>query len=209
MNIELSEEKKQEIRQIRHDVVWTGKHSDKFKKLAATRDKDDPKYAELDNMEDTGAISDEDCYLLYSLVCQWRPETIVEIGTWFGTSAIIMARAMMDLGIDGKIYTCDKHDVYIGARPYSDLIKYNNLQSGAFLRNLRKKKIKADMFFVDAGLQREDGKQIRKLTSGKIRLAGHDYIDGAKGIRNANMMRRVFGTAKLRTHGICFILTNK
>ncbi|MHC4726115.1 MAG: class I SAM-dependent methyltransferase [Planctomycetota bacterium] len=201
----MTNEKKKELADIRHSIVWAGKHSDKFKKLAKTRDKADPKYAELDNMADTGAISNEDCYLLYSLVCRWRPKTIVEIGTWFGTSAVIMARAMMDVGVEGKIYTCDKHDVYVPLSSYEPNVKYYNMHSEKFLKKMIGRKLMADMFFIDASLKKGDQKSIKELSGRPIRIVGHDY--DAKGLRNVNKLKEVFQKVRLEIHGICFIMT--
>lgn len=207
MQLELSERKKTEISSLRRAIVWQGKRSAKFKEVAKVKGRDNPKYADPDNMIDTGAVPEEDCFLLYSLIQEWRPNTIVEIGTWFGTSAMIMAKAMIDAGIQGRIYTCDKHDVYCPGEPYSDLIKYKNMQSGEFLKRLLKKRVAADMFFVDASLKGNDHKLIRKLRNGKLRFVGHDYHQ--KGKRNCGLMKQAVKSLKFELHGITFVLREK
>ena len=45
--------------------------------------------------------------LLYSLIATQRPKIIVEFGTGRGFGALCMARALVDHGIDGGIYTID------------------------------------------------------------------------------------------------------
>jgi len=45
--------------------------------------------------------------LLYALVCHYRPERILEIGTGRGFGAICMAQALQEEGIEGRIITVD------------------------------------------------------------------------------------------------------
>jgi len=45
--------------------------------------------------------------LLYALVATYRPKTILEFGTGRGYGALCMARALVDCGIDGQVYSID------------------------------------------------------------------------------------------------------
>lgn len=49
----------------------------------------------------------EDYEFIYGLTALLRPKTIVEIGTNTGVSSIVMALALKENNIDGKIYTFD------------------------------------------------------------------------------------------------------
>jgi len=49
----------------------------------------------------------EDYEFIYGLTALLRPRTIVEIGTNTGVSSIVMALALKENNIDGKIYTFD------------------------------------------------------------------------------------------------------
>jgi hypothetical protein len=48
--------------------------------------------------------------LLYSLVGGLRPRVIVDVGTQAGRSALTMAAALKDHGVDGMVYTIDLPD---------------------------------------------------------------------------------------------------
>ena len=48
-----------------------------------------------------------DSDLFRRLIGQIRPSVIVEVGTWFGGSAVTMARAVRDLGLDCEIVCID------------------------------------------------------------------------------------------------------
>ena len=45
--------------------------------------------------------------LLYGLISKYKPKNVLEIGTAEGFSALCMAWAMTDCGLDGKIFTID------------------------------------------------------------------------------------------------------
>lgn len=48
--------------------------------------------------------------LLYGLVRSLRPGCVVDVGTARGYSAVVMARALEDAGIEGRVYTIDTID---------------------------------------------------------------------------------------------------
>lgn len=52
----------------------------------------------------------EDYAFLYGWTCLIRPRLVAEVGTNFGVSSIVMARAMKDMGSEGRIYTVDVNE---------------------------------------------------------------------------------------------------
>ena len=83
-----------DLKKLREDLILKGKHSPKFKVVLEKYAKGhDAKYMELDNIEESGAINQTDAEVLYDLVQKYKPKKIFEIGTWFGTSALVMAVA--------------------------------------------------------------------------------------------------------------------
>jgi len=166
------------IRKTRDEIVWAGKHSEKITKFGMERGKmDDPKYSNPDDLTRTGAISLGDSIFLFQLLSYLKSKTAIEIGTWFGTSASIMA-----LLVD-KVYTCDRNNLYVADNPK---IKYYNLQSDKFLRKMAKKKIKADFCFIDARLQKGDAEILLNIIKDTFFI--HDYEKGKKGFASADML---------------------
>ncbi len=159
------------IKKLRRDIILKGKHSKAFKQLGKEKGRTDAKYTDLNNTDESGAITENDAMYLYDLVKKYKPKIILEIGTWFGTSAAIMAQGMIDTGISGHIFTCDKHDLYMPRKPYASMIHFKNCKSDKFIPKL---KIKIDMAFIDARMRKGDAKQIIKLFKGKIIIAVHD-----------------------------------
>lgn len=135
-----------------------------------------------------------DCLYIYLLIRYYRPEVIVEVGTLTGTVTNIMWNAMLDNGYMGKIYTCDKTDVfnYWGKEPKAfPYINYFHLESDKMLSKLIKKSVKIDFCFYDAQLMKGDNKKLLKLYRERQIFATHDFKDGEKGNRNiAKMIKK-------------------
>ena len=176
-----------DLKKLREDLILKGKHSPKFKVVAEKYAKgNDAKYTELDNIEVSGAINQKDAEVLYNLVQKYKPKKIFEIGTWFGTSALIMATAME---WDGEIHTCDVKDYYVVDHPK---IKYYHVKSSKALRQL--KGMKFDMVFMDGRFKNDDCRRISRIC--KI-FVTHDYDKGEKGVRNIREMKKRWPDAKL------------
>jgi len=177
-----------EVKALRLDTILKGKGSPKLSAYATKRGKSGPKFDDPLDTTQTGAITPADALFLYLLVCEYRPECIVEAGSWYGTSSIVMAKAMKDLGIDGHIYTCDKNNVLVDDSIDTDMITYENRHSTNFLTRLRRSGVKIDMFFADATLTAKDVGLIMHMFRGPIRFISHDY-GWLKGTRNAKLVK--------------------
>lgn len=145
-----------------------------------------------DNQEsESRTINDDDCAFLYNFIKLHAVTTAVEIGTWLGTSAMIMA----ECGVE--VWTCDQHKMFTYKHPK---IHYYNMWSTAFLKKLKKDKLKFDMAFLDGRLMNEDVKRMVKLLNSKASILTHDYMGNAKGVRNFKSLKKYIG--EIEVHGV-------
>ena len=151
-------------------------------------------YAGCLNKHDECTTSFVDCKLLQLLCIDTRPEKLLEIGTFVGTSTYSLAAATKSTG--GIIYTCDNQDEFFDAKCdlnyrikthpktwSSDLLKQEEMLQGL------------DFVFNDANCSVEDCEQIYKLANDRLVFATHDYYDSngyfAKGHDAIQSMLRV------------------
>ena len=175
-------------KELRKEIIKRGRESAKFKKFIST--KEGAKYYDPNKPDISGAISEKDCLILDTLVKQFKPKVIFEIGTWFGTSAAVMQAAAPD----AKIYTCDKHDVCtINVSGISVL----HLTSKQAIKKLQKKGVKIDLVFADGRLM--DGDEKRLVKMGMKVFLTHDYEGKEKGYWNIKKMKKVFRGKLLTT----------
>ena len=167
-----------EVLELRKQVVLKGKAQPGFSTLKKKVPKNEylrAKYLDKKDVINSGAIADADVEVLYGLVQQYRPTTIIEIGTWFGTSAMVMDKAA-----EGKatIYTCDKNSVYVYDSPS---VRYYNKMSDRFLDKMVRHGVKADFVFADASIRVGDVARILNATTKDFVFVTHDYVEGLKG----------------------------
>jgi len=182
-----------EIKELRKALIFKGKSQGKFRHLKNKLPKNKhqrEKYLNPHNIDESGAILDGDVETLYNLVKERQPQVIVEVGSWFGTSAMVMDKAC-----DGKasIYTCDRHNVYAYDSPN---VKYYNMMSTVFFKELKSLNIRADFVFLDARLQGDEA-LLLKLINRPCTIFVHDYEKGQKGLRNIRALQIVLPEAKL------------
>lgn len=178
------------IIQLRHDVVIEGKKSSKLRKFISTHSIARKELADENRLDVARSCNSADCLLLYLLIKHFRPVNIMEVGTWFGASTYAMAQSLIDNNIEGKIYTCDKHDTFLNWEKYRDKVVYYNLKSGKFFNKLD---IKIDMCFVDGALKTwEEAKTILSFFRDKILYINHDW-HCEKGQRNFRYMKKAAG----------------
>jgi hypothetical protein len=171
------------VSSLRHDIIFKGKRLPKFIKLGKQKKRTNEKYINPDNLDDSGSITDMDALYLYLLVKTINPKTVIEIGTWFGTSAVVMASAF-----DGKVMTCDFGDLYVKDNPCCDRIVCYQKESTGFLKKMIKNEIYSDFIFVDATLRKEDFALLKKVSTGLIAIHDFGYFKGKSnviGIRKA------------------------
>ena len=118
---------------------------------------------------------------LYALILQFKPKKIVEYGTEYGGTAMIMALALKQLSEDenhkGKIYTYDTFEIQskgeIGSIPQIELAKQNlsnplikdfiELNRGDFWKFCEQKNKDFDLLYLDID---NDGDKILEMYEG-------------------------------------------
>jgi len=169
-----------EINGMRIELIKKGKRHPRFAQLkykVPPNEEAKAKYCDVDDVENSGAIGECDVAAIMSLMKKYQPKTIIEIGTWFGTSAMVMDKACSG---SAEIYTCDKNNVYVYD---SKRVHYYNNGSGNFLSKMKKAGVVADFAFVD-GLIVEDVKKLLRRMSKEGVIFLHDYKKPLKGYRN-------------------------
>jgi hypothetical protein len=179
----------EEVKRLRKEVIFRGKSQPgyaetKGKELLKKNKHAREKYCNPNNIDESGSIDELDVELLYGLIQKYNPATIIEVGTWFGTSAMVMDMASGQ----AEIWTCDKHDlcVYESHRVH----KYTGMSTGFFDRMIESG-IKADFVFLDGRLQGDEGKLLR-CTADTFTVFVHDYKKPEKGWKNIRALQKLF-----------------
>src|SRR3990167_7867319 len=128
----------------------------------------------------TGSISPAASAYLWTLCEKFKPQTVIEIGTFIGNSTLILA------GHAKTVYTCDKDNDCIAE---SAVIKtYPKTRSTDMLLDLVQKNIKADLFFFDGRIQGPDLALILRLSHPFTVYLFDDYERMEKGTCNVGML---------------------
>jgi hypothetical protein len=177
-------------------IILEGKSSPKLRKNAKERGKSkhDPKYYDPKYLEHTGAINKDEYVFLHKAMKYFKPVNVLEVGTWFGTSANAIAGA-----ITGRVYTCDKNDLFVAPR---ENIVYHNKLSGDLMKCLVDEKIKIDLAFWDAKFMRGDSDILLSLVKPLVFMC-HDYEQPEKGWRCVQELKAKLGDKlHVESHGI-------
>jgi predicted O-methyltransferase YrrM len=160
------------------------------------------KFFNPDNLDESGAVSLEDAKFLYDYVKRNAPKNILEIGTWFGTSAYVMASLPYV-----TVQTIDQHDVFVKIPGYA--VAYCHGKSKDALPVLVGNGFRYDMVFCDASLLKGDAECIINMCR-PLRFLTHDYVKGQKGYENIKRMKKLLDSHKIsykfETAGIIGIL---
>jgi predicted O-methyltransferase YrrM len=138
------------------------------------------------------ALLDEDIDVLYNLVQKYTPKVAFDIGTWIGTSAMIIDMS------SGKtqIHSCDKHNFYSYDSP--NIIFYNH-EAGKFFRTMITKGIKANFVFTDARITNnlENVDLLLKSVHNNFVFATHDFVKPKKGWLIYKALQNKLGRIKM------------
>jgi hypothetical protein len=130
-----------------------------------------------------GTISTDDFAILHLLIRTFKPQAVFEVGTWLGTSAMVMADAMHMNG-SGHIYTCDQNSYYALDESYDEQITRLIGFSDVVVNQLPTD-CKVDMIFADGELTFNTLKALAPHMSDNTIIVTHDYEDIAeKGVTN-------------------------
>jgi predicted O-methyltransferase YrrM len=106
-----------------------------------------------------GSVLLDDARLLQGLMKALNPLIVVEIGTFIGTSTIVMAEALKEIGNEGKIFTVDhdKLDVEIKLAEHGvgDMVVLHYMDSYDFAKEMVEKLPYIDFVFYDGEATKE------------------------------------------------------
>lgn len=129
----------------------------------------------------TGTISEAACLYLRALVDAVQPRVCIEIGTFIGTSALVLAAT------GARVFTCDKDNA---AFPSHGLIAaYQKTASTEMLAELARQRVVADLWFFDGRIDDRDLDAIQVLSHPRTVYAFDDYEGRAKGMINVGKLR--------------------
>ncbi len=136
---------------------------------------------------DTGTLSLDSMLFLRALVEVQKPEVVVEIGTFIGSSTLAMQAGLHQW--NGEIYTCDKDNDCLPADGQRTCYPYTT--STEMLADLVQKGVKADLFFFDGRIQLPDLPLILRLSRRRTVYAFDDYVGKEKGVANVELLGKV------------------
>lgn len=129
----------------------------------------------------TGTISEAACLYLRAIVDVVQPGVCVEVGTFIGTSALVLAAT------GARVYTCDKDN---DVMPSGDgITTFGKTTSTEMLRALVARKAFVDLWFFDGRIQLEDLSMIEEMSHQRTVYAFDDYEGREKGVINVERMR--------------------
>jgi predicted O-methyltransferase YrrM len=132
----------------------------------------------------TGSIAEDEACALLALADYINAKTVVEVGTFIGTSTLAMAAAPTVT----RVYTCDASNDCL---PASGRVQtYPKQSSTAMLDDLSRLGVRADLCFFDGSLGPEDISLLSKVTTPETVYAVHDYNYGPK-IRKGGALETV------------------
>jgi len=145
------------------------------------------KYPELPSYSDDlihGTINSFDAEVLYFLIRKFKPKIVFEIGTWVGTSAMVMAEAIRRNDNGGKIYTCDINNYFLLGEEYSDIITAITEYSDVAIDKIPAEE-KIDFVFTDGELTFKTLRNLIERLNPDALIVTHDFVLPAeKGVLN-------------------------
>lgn len=135
----------------------------------------------------TGSIGTAAQWSLYALSYLWRPEVVVEIGTYIGKSTIAMALGADAASVKAEIHTCDMSNAFdLPTLSKSSVVQYPSTSSTQMLNELVEDGYKArvQLFHIDGRLTKEDISLMADLASPDAMIVLDDFEGAEKGVAN-------------------------
>lgn len=182
------------IKNIWETIIRKGKCNVEYQKSGTG-----PKYEDPDDIGNAGTINLVDAKILFNLIRKFSPAIInvFELGTWFGTSAGIMASAGNGIA---TVHTCDRKDwfvLYDSDLVCEELIKFYHKESNKALKRIKTLGIKFDFAFIDGSLRNKDAVMLFRSMRRKI-FAFHDFVGNEKGVRAYKEIRKLMSGKLIR-----------
>lgn len=131
----------------------------------------------------TGTISEAACLYLRAIVDAVQPATVVEVGTFIGTSALVLAST------GAVVHTCDKDNDAFHSQ--GRIIAYGKTSSTDMLRTfVGRTDVTVNLWFFDGRIQDEDLPWIEDFSDERTVYAFDDFEYREKGVINATRLHR-------------------
>jgi hypothetical protein len=142
-------------------------------------------YLRNDAKYNTGSVSLDAMFALYSIAHFFKPTVVAEVGTFIGNSTYALALGMNNPA--GELYTCDhSNDIQLESMPVP-VTQYRHAQSSAMFKALIAADKKVDLMFFDGRLSADDMPLIGKLSTYDTVYVFDDFEGIEKGVSNVGM----------------------
>ena len=157
---------------------------------------------ELENLREqadynTGTLSMSASWCTFAIGEYFKPQTVVEVGTFIGRSTVAMAWAITPHHPAATIHTCDgSNDIEIPAIAHvrslrADGIKqYPKTMARDMFVHLREAGVKADLAYLDGRLAPDEADLLRQVTAPGAVIVLDDFEGCEKGVANAMQLVR-------------------
>ena len=137
----------------------------------------------------TGSISNASAIILYYLTIFFKPQNILEIGTFIGKSTIAMAKGMDDKKVKNPyLCTCDgSNDIDLPWKGRTKIKQYKKVISTEMLKQESKL---FDFLFFDGRLMPDDLSYIENLSHKNTLVILDDFEGIEKGVINLITIRK-------------------
>ena len=137
---------------------------------------------------------------MYSVVKYFRPQNILEVGTFIGKSSWSMAKAQDD-GFIEKSYlvTCDfSNDINI---PWTGKTKFKQYKKQSSTEMLKQEDTRPNLIFLDGRVQPGDLEKLEKLVNEDTIIMLDDFEGSEKGVINYIQLKKL---KKLSQHFLVY-----
>jgi len=134
----------------------------------------------------TGSISSTTAWLLFSICLYYKPQTILEIGSFIGKSTFSMAFAAdtYNKEKESEIYCCDySNEIIFPKLTKTKITQFHKTKSTLMFRTIDKK-IKIDLIHIDGRVQSKDFEIMKDRISENTLIIFDDYEGIEKGTIN-------------------------
>lgn len=138
----------------------------------------------------TGSITAAACWSLLSAAYYFKPQTIVEVGTFIGKSTLSLLRGMQFSGEEnGRIYTCDlSNGIELPFGATGEVIQFREQSSTQMFSALSGKGVQCDLLILDGRLQQEDFQFLSQILHAQSIVLLDDFEGIEKGVVNASVL---------------------
>tara|TARA_Y200000002_G_scaffold338526_1_gene307930 strand:- start:1371 stop:2081 length:711 start_codon:yes stop_codon:yes gene_type:complete len=149
----------------------------------------------------TGTISPKSALWLYFLTRYFKPSTIVEVGTFIGTSGLSMVMGCDSNNLPVKFYSCDvSNSIDIPYKGKSTVEFFKKSNSTQMFKQLKDRGVSPEMFHIDGRLNQDDLPLLVDLKVMDAIILLDDFEGVEKGVVNAFALQGIIN----KTHVMAY-----